>query len=75
VAPTTETLIAQYQALVRGLLVRRALEGPLPQREEALRTQECADFLAQIPEDRYEELEMWVEEIKNQVLGSHDVNA
>lgn len=66
--PTTDTLIAQYQALVKCLLVRRALEGPLSQREEAIRTQECADLLAQIPEDRHEELETWVEGIKKSVF-------
>ena len=55
-------LIERYQALLSNLLLRRAVEGPLPDNEEARLAQEQADLWETIPEERHAELETWIDD-------------
>jgi len=43
-AADADKLIERYQALLSNLLLRRAVEGPLPDKEEAGLAQEQADL-------------------------------
>lgn len=55
-----DVIIERYKELLSQLLIRRAIEGPLPDDEEAELAQERADLWDELPEDRQEKLEAWI---------------
>lgn len=57
----TSDLIDRFQTGALRLFLRRAIEGPLSDAEEAQSADELVELWNQIPEDRHSELEEWID--------------
>jgi hypothetical protein len=60
----TDDRVKQYKLSVGTLFLRRHIEGPLSNDEEADLAEERVDLMSTIPESEQLKLEWWIESLK-----------